>query len=63
MMTLETIAVRPKKMLMILLCLSDADEGRGELSVEFVVDCELAIGDMIFVHDFVCGSMRYVGKD
>lgn len=42
---LETIAARPKKMLIMLLCLSGAC--RGEMSVEFIVDRELAIGGMI----------------
>ena len=45
MMMLETTAARPKKMLIMWLCLSG--EGRGEISVEFVVDSELAIGAMI----------------
>lgn len=48
MMMLETTAARPKKMLIMWLCLSG--EGRGEMSVEFVVDSELAIGAMIVLY-------------
>lgn len=42
---LETMAARPKKMLIMLL--SPSGEGRGEMSVEFIVDREFAIGRMI----------------
>lgn len=47
-MMLETTAARPKKMLIMWLCLSG--EGRGEMFVEFVVDSELAIGAMIVLY-------------
>lgn len=63
MMMLETIAVRPKKMVIILLCLFDADEGRGEMYVALVADSRLVFGDMTFSQDFVCVPMCYVGKD